>query len=180
MDSTTKSKQDAEQNSPANRMSGSGSKTKVVSIFSSQDGLNQGQLLCHLMSATQQVKLTSQVSPMVGSIDTSPGPTTPMSTTDVDKEVLTTPPPQCPTICSDCSKIGRKSKRVKEDLSSHSRWETLLQMAENKSTEDECSAFLKSMELENSDDEMIEEEFEEIEEEVEEFSLTEAGVVAND
>ncbi|KAG2662135.1 uncharacterized protein LOC120644440 [Panicum virgatum] len=76
-------------------------------------------------------------------------------------------------VSSDCSKGGQKQKRIADDSDPHSGWENLMKLAENGSTDAECSFFLRSMELEDSDEE-------EMEAVIEETFLADAGVSNND
>jgi len=163
--------QNAGQNTPGNRMSEARSGAKTVLSSAAIDGLNQSQLLCHLMTARKTLDSTPHPDSEAGDKGFNPG-TLDFKSSFAKNEGIT-PLPQCQMVSSDCSKGGQKQKRIADDSDPHSGWENLMKLAENGSTDAECSFFLRTMELEDSDEE-------EMEAMIEETFLADASVSSND
>ena len=86
--------------------------------------MDQGQLLCHLMTDCQLGMDTShmasgcgakEVGHTFGGADLSLVPSSLDVTLNGIKENLETPKPQIPKRTSDCSKVVRKTKKVEKD-----------------------------------------------------------------
>ncbi|RLM70234.1 hypothetical protein C2845_PM17G06560 [Panicum miliaceum] len=165
------------------------SKTPMASKGKTNYGAKTGSLGVSIPTAelTDQVQpLTEEEADSAGGMLTSfgdrdvemnhsPCPTQAKMASPPHVELDTTPEVSKDAINSECHVVGRKTKRVidEEKSSQHSRWEHMRKQIKEGGETNECSFFLRMMELEDSDEE-------ELVTEENQISLAEAGLASPD